>query len=193
MRYLGLLAAVAAEAGDLQRAQALLDESVSLNWTAGDPLNLLTTTIQLGWLAVTEGRLDDAESHFQKPVDLEAGWGGKNFAPALLGLGLVNVRRGDPEHARALYCQVLGHLQESAPGSALLADALVYMASVDAVDGLHERAQRLIGASEAWRAARARPRDGVRMFEVHCFTGWCPFRRCPLIRCYWRRARKAVR
>ena len=30
----------------------------------------------------------------------------------------------------------------------------MYLACVDAADGLHERAQRLLGANEAWFAAR---------------------------------------
>jgi hypothetical protein len=94
-RQLGLLGAVAAEAGDLPRARMLLNESAGLSGAASDPLNLLTTTIQLGWLAVAEDRLDEAESHFQKLVDREARWGGKNYGPALLGLGQVNLRRGE--------------------------------------------------------------------------------------------------
>jgi hypothetical protein len=155
-RHLGLLGAVAAEAGDLRSARSLLGESVGLGSMANDPVNVLTTTVQLGWLAVAEDRLDDAESHFNRFVDLEARWGGKNYGPALFGLGLVNLRRGETERARGVYRRLLLNLQESAPDSAPLADALVYIAAVDVVDGQHERAQRLMGANEAWHAARGK-------------------------------------
>jgi len=43
--------------------------------------------------------------------------------------------------------------RETSPDSALVANTLVYLASVDAADGLHERAHRLLGANEAWYAA----------------------------------------
>jgi len=87
-------------------------------------------------------------------VDLGARLGSGHYSPAVLGLGLVSLRRGDTQHARAMYCKLLSDHRESSPDSAMLGDTLVYLASVEAADGLRERAQRLLGANEAWHAAR---------------------------------------
>jgi hypothetical protein len=105
-------------------------------------------------VAIAEGRLVDAESHFQTLLDLSSGWAGYHDVPALIGLGQVALQRGDLEYARALYRRLLLDIREFAPGSIVLAIALIYMASVDAAAGLGERAQRLMGASEAWHTAR---------------------------------------
>jgi non-specific serine/threonine protein kinase len=151
---LGHLAAEAAEADNLQRARELLDESEGLARTGGGARGWITPTAQLGWLAIEEGRLDDAELHFRALLDRGAGWGGYHLAPGLFGLGQVMLRRGDLEYARALYRELLLDLCEFEPDGVHLADALVYLASVDAVAGLHQRAQRLLGANESWHAAR---------------------------------------
>ena len=118
------------------------------------PMSQVTTAAQLGWLAVAEDRLDDAESHFQRLVDVGARLGSGRYSPALLGLGLVSLRRGDTPRARSVYQRLLAEHRESSPDIAMLADTLVYLASVEAVDGLYARAQCLLGASEAWHAGR---------------------------------------
>ena len=68
----------------------------------------------------------------------------------------MSLRRGDTQNARAVYLRLVSDHRDSSPDSALLADTLVYLASVEAADGLHERAQRLLGANDAWHAARGR-------------------------------------
>jgi predicted ATPase/DNA-binding XRE family transcriptional regulator len=153
-RHLAFLAAAAAEAGDLGRARMLAEESDALARRAGDTWNRMITLTQLGWLAVAEGRLDDAESYFQVLLELGAEWGGYHDMPALIGLGQVHLRRGDLEQARTLHRRLLADLRELSPDSMVLANGLVCMASVDFVAGLDERAQRLVGAHEAWHAAR---------------------------------------
>ena len=152
-RHLAFLGAATADAGDLDHARILLDECDALARTAGDAWSRMTTITQLGWLAIAEGRLDDAESHFQKLLDLGSGWAGYHDVPGLIGLGQVALRRGDPERARALYRRLLVDVREFS-GSLVLAIALIYTASVEAVAGLDERAQRLMGACEAWHSAR---------------------------------------
>jgi tetratricopeptide (TPR) repeat protein len=108
---------------------------------------------QLGWLAIAEGRLADAETHLRKALDLAEGIGYVAAAAcSLVGLGQVALRRGDLDLARALHCQAL--LAQREAGGAYLASGLVYLASVEAAAGQHDRAQRLMGASEAWHAAR---------------------------------------
>jgi non-specific serine/threonine protein kinase len=47
-RYLGVVAATAAESGDLQRARTLLKEGSAVGSAAGPPLSLVTTSAQLG-------------------------------------------------------------------------------------------------------------------------------------------------
>jgi predicted ATPase/DNA-binding XRE family transcriptional regulator len=153
-RHLAFLGAAAADAGELRRARILLEECDVLARSAGDAWSRMTTITQLGWLAIAEGRLDNAESHFQTLLDLGTGWAGYHDVPGLIGLGQVALRRGDLQHARTLYRRLMMDVRESAPGSIVLAIALVYMASVDAVAGLDERAQRLMGASDAWHTAR---------------------------------------
>jgi len=71
---------------------------------------------------------------------------------SLVGLGQVALRRGDLDQARALHCQSL--LTQREAGGAYLASGLAYLASVEEAAGQHDRAQRLMGASEAWHAAR---------------------------------------
>jgi hypothetical protein len=80
--------------------------------------------------------------------------GSGSYSPALLGLGLVRLRRGDTQRARSVYQRLLAEHRESSPDSVMLADTLVYLASVEADDGQHARAQRLLGANEAWHTAR---------------------------------------
>jgi non-specific serine/threonine protein kinase len=154
---LGFLAAAVAELGELDRVRLLLDECDGLARAAGDVWSQMTLSAQHGWLAIAEGRLDDAESHFQSLVDLGADWGGMHGVPGLLGLGQVSLRRGNVEHARAVYRELLADLLQSSPGSVVLADALTYMASANWAAGLEAPAQRLLGANEAWHAAHGGP------------------------------------
>jgi len=113
-------------------------------------------TIQLGWLAVAEGRLDEAELRFRLAVDLGTGSGGFYSALGAFGLGQVSLQRGETEHAPKLYRRALLDLRETSPGTVYLVEGLACAASVDACAGLHERAQRLLGACEAWHVARGR-------------------------------------
>ena len=152
-RYLGLLAAAAAETGDIPRARAFLDEASAAGGSARQT-NKVTASAQRGWLAVAEDRLGDAESHFQSLLKLGARRGNPHYSPAVLGLGVVCLRRGDTHQARVLYRRLLSHHWETSPDSALVPNMFAYLAAVEAADGLHERAQRLLGANEGWYAAR---------------------------------------
>jgi hypothetical protein len=105
-------------------------------------------------LAIAEDQLDDAESHFKTLLDLGARLGNPRYSPAVLGLGVVRLRRGDTQQARVLYRRLLSDHWETSPDSALAANTLAYLAAVEDADGLHERAHRLLGASEGWHAVR---------------------------------------
>jgi predicted ATPase/DNA-binding CsgD family transcriptional regulator/transcriptional regulator with XRE-family HTH domain len=156
---LGALAAAAADAGDLDRARLLAEESDMLARSSGYAWSRLTPAIQLGWLAMAEGRLDEAELHFKVMLDPSAGWGGLLAPAGILGLGQVHVRRGNLDVARSLYRGLLVDLRESSPESGALADALAYQAVVESQAGLKERAQRLLGANEGWHAAHGGARQ----------------------------------
>jgi hypothetical protein len=80
--------------------------------------------------------------------------GGFYVALGLFGLGQVRLTGGEPEHARALCRQGLLALRETSPDSVFVVEGLAHMASVDACVGLHNRAQRLMGAYEVWYLAR---------------------------------------
>ena len=151
---LAKLGAVIADTGDVEGARALLEESEALALTIGDAWPRITSTAQLGWLAIVEDRLEMGESYFRTLLDLGDGLGGFHTVPGLLGLGQVHLRRGDVESARAVYRRVLVDLRDSEPGGARVAEALVYLASVEAAAAVPGRAQRLLGANDAWHAAR---------------------------------------
>jgi hypothetical protein len=167
---LAFLAAAAAEAADTERAQELLDESYRLARAAGDAWSLVQPTAQLGWMALADGRLVEAESHFKFVRDLTAGWGG-NAPIWCIGLGQVSLRRGELEQALALHRQALFELHKCGASGVHLADALMCLASVEAAADRPERAQRLVGARNAWYALH----DGVGRI-------WLPTSRAPLKR-----------
>ena len=150
---LAYLAAAAAEAGDLERVRVLLEEGELLARRSGDAWGWVQPLAQLGWLAIGESRLAEAEAHFRKALDLAEGIGYVAAAAlSLVGLGQVALRRGKLELARELHCQ--GLLAQREAGGAYLASGLAYLASVEAAAEQHDRAQRLMGASEAWHAVR---------------------------------------
>ena len=151
---LAKLGAVAAEAGDLERARVLLEESEGLARSIGDAWPRITSSAQLGWLDFAQDRLDDSELHFRTLLDLGEGLGGFHTAPGLLGLGQVSLRRGEVDRSRTVYHHLLIDLRDSEPHGSRVAEALVFLASVEAAAGLSGRAQRLLGANEAWHAAR---------------------------------------
>jgi tetratricopeptide (TPR) repeat protein len=167
---LAYLAAAAAEAGHLERVRTLLDEGQALGRRSGDAWSWVQPLAQLGWLAIADGRLVEAELAFQKALDLAEGIGYvAASAMALVGLGQVALRRSELELARELHCKALFTQRDA--GGAYLASGLVYLASVEEAAGAHERAQCLMGASEAWHDARG-----------GAFAVWLPWTHGPLRR-----------
>jgi len=167
---LELLGAAAAEAGDVQRTHVLLDEGQRLARAASNPGIEREIDLQLGWLAIAEERLDDAESHFRK-ADAPSRWGSSPPPVVILALGHVYLLRSNLERAREVYRRGLLRVREAEPGGMTMADALLDTACAEAAAGFHDRAQRLIGANESWYAA-------------HGGAGrvWRPFTRNPLKR-----------
>ena len=124
--------------------------------------------VLLGWLALQENRLDDAESHFQTAADVRMDFGGMLGAHGLLGLSLVSLRRNRPDEARELSRRALIELRDISPASTVLAEAVAYTAYLDNQTGVHDRAQRLTGAYEAWQATRGGAR---RIWQVMAWSG----------------------
>jgi tetratricopeptide (TPR) repeat protein len=150
---LAFLGAVAAEAGEMDRVRDLLEEGDALGRRSGDAFGWVQPLAQLGWLAVQDGRLEDAEAHFQHSLEIAEGIGYAGaVGMSLIALGQVALRRGDLTGARALHCRGLLVLRDE--GGAYLASGLRYAAAVEAAAGEADRAQRLLGASEVWHAAR---------------------------------------
>jgi hypothetical protein len=150
--HLVWLAIAVADAGDFKRARALAEESDALGRASGDTWRRLVPIVQLGWLGFAENDLAEAEWRFRTAVDLATGWGGLYVAQGLFGLCQVRLRRGEPEDARALCRRALLGLQETSSGNVYHVEGLAHTASVDAWVGLHARAQRLMGAYDAWHA-----------------------------------------
>jgi hypothetical protein len=168
---LARLAVIALDAGDLDGARALVEQGDGLARVTGDVFTRGTTLVVLGWVSVAQDRLAEAETHFQLLVEYGAGWGGYHTPLGLVGLGCVSVRRRDLPRARSFYRRMLIDLRETSAESVILADALLHMASLDEVEGLHKRAQCLTGANEAWHAVHG----GARSI-------WEPAMRIPLLR-----------
>jgi tetratricopeptide (TPR) repeat protein len=151
--YLAWLAQAVVDTGDLERVRTLAEEADELARESGDMTRRVIPSIGLGWLAVAENRLDDASRYFQTAADLGTELGGFYAVVGVFGLGQMSLRRGDVERARQQYRQALIDLRRMAPDSFYLADGLTYAASLEYYTGRHERAHRLMGAYERWRAA----------------------------------------
>jgi DNA-binding CsgD family transcriptional regulator len=157
--HLAWLAQAVADTGDRERARTLAEEAEELAREGGDSIRRLIPSIGLGWLAVADNRLDDATRYFQAAVDVGTEFGYYRVL-GVFGLGQISLRRNDLEQARQQYRQALIDLREMAPGSVYLAEGLPYAASLEYDMGQHERAHRLMGAYERWRAA-SRSRGGT--------------------------------
>jgi tetratricopeptide (TPR) repeat protein len=151
--YLAWLALAVADTGDREQVRALAEEADELARASGDRTRRVIPSIGLGWLALADNRLDDATRYFQTAVDLGTEFGGFYAVVGVFGLGQMSLRRNDLELARRQYRQALIDLREMATG-VFLVEGLAYAASVEAFAGRHDRAQRLMGAREAWHDAR---------------------------------------
>jgi tetratricopeptide (TPR) repeat protein len=151
--HLAWLAQAVADTGDHERARTLAEAADELARESGDMTRRVIPSILLGWLAVADNRLDDATRYFQTAVDLGTEFGGFWAVLGVFGLAQLSLRRNDLEQARQQYRQALTVLRELAPGVHLV-EGLVYAAAVEACAGRHDRAQRLMGAREAWHDAR---------------------------------------
>jgi tetratricopeptide (TPR) repeat protein len=150
--HLAWLAAAVADTGDRERVRTLAEEADELAREAGDRTRRVIPSLELGWLAVADNRLDDATRYFQTAVDLGTAFGFYGVL-GVFGLVQISLRRNDLEHARQQFSQALIDFRDMAPGSFYLPEGLLYAASLEYQVGQHERAHRLMGAYERWRTA----------------------------------------
>jgi non-specific serine/threonine protein kinase len=166
---LAATAAAIAEAGDTRRARVLLDEAQALARAAEDQYVQLWAGLISGWVAIADGHLEEADADFRNALHAAARAGSAPAPVTFLGLGQVCLLRGDLAQAEDLHRRALLQVQETEPGGMTMADALLDTACVEAAAGRHARAQRLLGANEAW-------------YNAHGGSGrvWRPTTRNPL-------------
>jgi tetratricopeptide (TPR) repeat protein len=95
------LAAAYLGTGEFARARALFEETLSVARGTGNERLIETVTMNLGYVAVVEGRYEDAEAWLQEAYDLaQRAPGSDGAALALENLALSALLRNDLANAR---------------------------------------------------------------------------------------------
>ncbi|MET9990601.1 BTAD domain-containing putative transcriptional regulator [Streptomyces mutabilis] len=155
-KMLARLGRTAMLTGDLDRARDLHERAGQLAAAHAYERGEEFAEVGLGLVARRQGRLGDAETHLRAWLD----WcrrreGDHGVAIILAELGFIAEQRGDAATARSLHREGLGHARRTGDPRAV-ALALEGLAGVEALEGAHVRAARLLGAAAA-------ARDTVRM------------------------------
>ena len=103
---LHLLANVESDIGNVDRAQSLWEEAISILRETDDILQLAHKVRHLGDLHRHCGRLDDAESCYTEALALyreHDGSGSLDFANAVRRMAILKDRQGDPVQSLALW------------------------------------------------------------------------------------------
>jgi predicted ATPase/DNA-binding SARP family transcriptional activator/Tfp pilus assembly protein PilF len=133
------------ERGDTARARPLLEESLALRRTLGEPRGVAATLSNLGELALLDGDPDWAARLFAETLTLAQQAGlVPHTAWALTGLGLAAVCQNDKEHAAPLLRQAL-RLARDMRDRLTVAECLAGLAAVTA---------DLAGAARLWGAVQ---------------------------------------
>jgi ATP/maltotriose-dependent transcriptional regulator MalT len=148
-----MLGIVGEDAGDYDRAAALLEEGLARSREAGDPINTVHALFHLGVVTWGRGDLDHAERLFTETLALQQGASDRSgFADSLSCLGLIACQRGDLARAGVLHRESLALRTELATKPDI-ADCIADFA-VLAVAAKHPiEAARLFGAAETMREA----------------------------------------
>jgi tetratricopeptide (TPR) repeat protein len=142
--------------GNLDRARACYEESLSLAREVG-ALRLIGSNLNaLGELARFRGELGQARESYEQSLAIHRRESKDGSAVALVNLGFVAFAQGDIDAARQFFEESLA-LSRELGIKALVASCLEGLAGVDAVRGDPERAARLLGAAEALRTAIHQP------------------------------------
>jgi tetratricopeptide (TPR) repeat protein len=142
---------------ELARAQALLEESLSLFRQLSDKESIAYCLCLLGLLTLERGDLDLAHSFVEQSVALfKERRQAHGMALSTSAMAVVITARGDNATARALYEEALT-LAKKAGDKLIIASGLEGLASVVAGQGEYERAVRFWGVAEALREAIGAP------------------------------------
>jgi tetratricopeptide (TPR) repeat protein len=147
-----LAIAIAAGDADLDRALELLRESVELARTVSNTWVLTLSTLNLGWVALSNGDYEFAIEALEESLALSRAQGDRVIRMHILfNLGQAQLRAGDPQRAGLIFdeCMRMSRDVDFADG---LVYCLVGLAGVALRAGAAERSARLLGAAEAHRA-----------------------------------------
>jgi non-specific serine/threonine protein kinase len=139
--------------GDNAEAAARLEEAVRVARAAGDAWSVATCLNHLGDVLRSTGDHERAGALYEESLALFRGLGYGGEASLLHNLGYVALARGERQRAAALFREAVTVFRRTDERRGV-AECLVGLAGVAAVEGRAETAARLFGAGEAALQAR---------------------------------------
>ncbi|ONI92546.1 AfsR family transcriptional regulator [Saccharothrix sp. ALI-22-I] len=168
---LAMLGRIALLKRDFATADALHARSMRLAAEQSNKLGEEFAEVGLALSARQQGRLDDAEAHLTRWLDwLRELKSDNGLALVLAELGFIAESRGDAERARSLHLDGLTAARATGDQRAV-ALALEGLAGVQALDGLHHQAARLLGAATAARESAGAPLPPAERGDVDRIAG----------------------
>jgi DNA-binding CsgD family transcriptional regulator/tetratricopeptide (TPR) repeat protein len=162
-----LLAVLIFFQGDHDRAQSLLQESLTIAREVNDKRAIADALVILGYVAFFQGGYDAMRSPLEQGLTLHREVGDqRGIAMALYGLGWLALGQGDYGTARSFYEESL-NLFRRLGHQWFTANCLEGLAVVVAEQGLSEWAARLCGAAQTIRESiyATRPPVGQIIFD----------------------------
>lgn len=156
LSMLGVVYSARRASADLDRARAVLGESLQIQRTLGQTWMSAHTLNALGEIARLSGDLASARESYTQALEASGGSSDSRSAGILLNLGLVAFAQDDLAAARGFFDRslALAHALGEPGGMAACLDGL---AGVHAVGGDTQRAARLLGAADALRESIGEP------------------------------------
>jgi predicted ATPase len=143
------LAEMASAAGDYERAVELLERGLGLRRELGDKRLIANSLLSLGRTELTRGDVERALFRLTEGLalarEVKDTW---SIGVAAATLAAVRLRENDLEAAHALFCEGLAIARDRGD-KRLASECLQGAAFVASARGDHERAARLLGASDA--------------------------------------------
>ena len=143
------LAGACERAQEWQRAAAIADEALALYREAGDPYGVAGALGEQGFYDMVHGRLERSEQRLGEAVALRRQLGDdRRLVEPLIDNAWLDLARGSAEPARRGFLDCLA-LARHVGDQFNVAEALAGLSTQAALDGHHEDAARLAGASAA--------------------------------------------
>jgi tetratricopeptide (TPR) repeat protein len=153
-------------AGDYQRADAALEEALAIYRRLDGPRRIwISELINVGWIAIHRHDLPRAREALLEYLAHESLKNPVGIANANCNLALVAIYEGDRDEADFRCREALVGARVHRP-KPTIAEALLSLGAVAAMDGDDERAVRLRGAAEAIKAAMEAPLYAPEEFVV---------------------------